>query len=168
MIWELGVRIDPRKFRVVPFRYFAQKDSGEGLGRKFEFRRYAWNVVGWYVGTQNCREVEDIEPTLRMVLFEFTKLHRGITCAEIVDASCNFSDTSARTDRIVFNLDIWMKLLIFSEPFRVHRIWECGPTSRQQCLPLGCALHYTQSAEALKQARQTILKGLGTSGRHRR
>src|SRR4029077_14208536 len=138
VIWELGFRINLCQLRVIPLYYATQKDPCEGLRREFELRSHFRNVIGRYICAQYCWEVQDRHPSLCTVFFERSVIHRSVTRSEIENARCNFSDTRAGTNSLIFNLDIWMKLLKLSDPSRINRMRKCGPTSRQQRLPLGC------------------------------
>src|SRR5271165_3136082 len=137
VIWELGFRISLCQLRVIPIRYFSNKDPSKALRREFELRSHSRNVVDRYICSHYRRKVQDRHSSLCAVFFELSVIHRRVTRSEIENARCNFSDTRAGTNSLIFNLDIWMKLLIFSDPSRINRMRKCSPSTHQQRLPLG-------------------------------
>ena len=105
--------------RIIPLRYFPEKDPGRGLRCGFELRTHSRNVVHRYICAQDSWKVQDRHASLCTVFFELRVIHRSVTRSEIENARCKFSDTSAGTNSLIFNLDIWMKLLKFSDPLHV-------------------------------------------------
>src|SRR5271166_5775576 len=138
VIWELGFKISICQQLVIPLRIFPRKIPARNLRREFELYSHSRNVVDRYICAQYGWKVQDRHASLCTVFFELSVIHRSVTRSEIENARCNFSDTRAGTNSLILNLEIWMKLLELSDPSRINRMRKCGPTSRQQCLPLGC------------------------------
>src|SRR5271157_6148597 len=82
VIWELGFKISLCQPRVIPLRYFPQKDPGKSLRREFELRSHSRNVVDRYICAQDSWKMQDRHASLCTVFFELRVIHRPVTRSE--------------------------------------------------------------------------------------
>ena len=60
--------------------------------------------------------------------------HGAIAGSEVYGLGQNLADTAAAADGLIVELHIGMGLVVLTEPFLVHRIWEGGARSVQRGL----------------------------------
>src|SRR5579883_552338 len=94
-----------RDLWIVPFRYFSEVDSRKRFRSKVQFLRNARNVVRRNVSAEYCREMQYRRTVFHLVFLELVVRHRSIAGAEVYSAICDLFYSSARSDRLVVNLD---------------------------------------------------------------
>src|SRR4051794_2433581 len=69
--------------------------------------------------------MEDAKTALRPESLELVLIHRSIAGSEVDGSFRDLLDSRARTQRLIIDLNIRMKLVVLTEPFGIHRIREC-------------------------------------------
>ena len=108
---------------IIPLGDLAQKNPGQRLWRKLQFRRYAGDIVAGHGGSQHRREVQDLEAGLLQLVVG----HRSVGSAKIDGLVHELADSAARTDGLIIDLHVGMKLVVLVKPFGINGIGECCP-----------------------------------------
>src|SRR5579863_7694684 len=67
-----------------------------------------------------------------LVIAQLLIRHRCVGSAKIDGSGLQLADASARTDRVVVDLNVRMEPVVFGKPLRVNRIWKGGASSIEQ------------------------------------
>src|SRR5712691_8822947 len=108
------------------------------------------HVVGNDNRPKHCRNVKD----LARRCFQICIAHGRVRSAEVDSLRLNLFDAAARSDRLIVNAYVRMKLAVFTDPFLIKRIRKRGAGAlKSDCAPAAAGTSATATGKTKESDR---------------
>ena len=125
LIGQRHAWIDARETRVIPLRDFAEEDVREHVRAEAHRLRHIRQVIRCDDRAEHRGNVQDVATDRG----DRRIAHRRVGAAEVDRAIRELPDAAARSDRLIVQLHIGMRLVVRQNPSLINDVWERRPSA---------------------------------------